>query len=200
MSAGACSYHLYPFPYGGRGSKRKIARSCLTFDINTFYLFSFFADPCTDKICAGAASLFDIHFPHSSYTARRTDALPKKGASILLFYSLFCRYSSSVWLTTELAVLENASLRVRQQAEPLYLHHLHRSSFSGFYGECFCSSFIVLCGSRRIPLGHSSPHANAPVSRDLLLWKIFRQVLPQGRQLRCGYYLFQKPFSWYPPR
>lgn len=111
-----------------------------------------------------------------------------------------CRYSSSVWLTTELAVLENASLRVRQQAEPLYLHHLHRSSFSGFYGECFCSSFIVLCGSRRIPLGHSSPHANAPVSLDLLLWKIFRQVLPQGRQLRCGYYLFQKPFSWYPPR
>ena len=133
-------------------------------------------------------------------TARRTDALPKKGASILLFYSLFCRYSSSVWLTTELAVLENASLRVRQQAEPLYLHHLHRSSFSGFYGECFCSSFIVLCGSRRIPLGHSSPHANAPVSLDLLLWKIFHQVLPQGRQLRCGYYLFQKPFSWYPPR
>ena len=78
-------------------------------------------------------------------------------------------------------------------------HHPHRPSFSGFYGECFCSSFIVLCGSRRIPLGHSSPHANAPVSRALPLWKIFRQVLPQGRQLRCGYYLFQKPFSWYPP-
>ena len=47
------------------------------------------------------------------------------------------RYSSSVWLTTELAVLENASPNVRQQAEQLYLTTRIDLAFPDSMGNVF---------------------------------------------------------------